>query len=468
MAASPALSDKYKGSLLGLAVCDALGTTLEFQKVGSFTPLTTIVGGGPFRLRPGQWTDDTSMALCMAESILDQGRLDLVDNLVRYASWYESGHLSPTGTCFDIGMTVRQSLNRFAKSKIGYSGATGENASGNGCLMRLAPAPLHLAAGAFGGGNCGTASASISVCNRGAVVAAIDASGESARTTHGSQISIDSCRYYAGLIIGALSGATKEVLLSDMFCPVTPSLWDETPLCPEVQEIAHGTFKSLNPPEIVASGYVIKAMEAALWAFHKTSTFEEGALTAANLGDDADTIAAIYGQLAGAYYGAQAIPNSWKQCCSFRVLIESMAVALVGMAQGAPADSPCFSGYRTVKTAYDHLEQAFRPIYRRISPCPTMYRSIEPLEQDKAAFIAEFKAKFLTPATTVTTSGEQSTASSTVVTAVDDAIRPDLEALLADFVAMIDDGKAKVAERTTSASNVPPTRPRIVLPPKKS
>jgi ADP-ribosyl-[dinitrogen reductase] hydrolase len=89
--------------MLGLAVCDALGTTLEFKAPGSFTPITDIMGGGPFGLKPGQWTDDTSMALCLAESLIEKRGFDPVDELERYVRWYRDGHLSSTGVCFDIG-----------------------------------------------------------------------------------------------------------------------------------------------------------------------------------------------------------------------------------------------------------------------------------------------------------------------------------------------------------------------------
>ena len=101
------LRDRYRGALLGLAVGDALGTTLEFKRPGSFAPITDMVGGGPFGLKPGQWTDDTSMALCLAESLVECRGFDPVDQLRRYCRWYREGHLSSTGRCFDIGNTTR-------------------------------------------------------------------------------------------------------------------------------------------------------------------------------------------------------------------------------------------------------------------------------------------------------------------------------------------------------------------------
>src|SRR5690349_21127318 len=114
--------ERYRGSLLGLAAGDALGTTLEFQPPGSFTPLDDIVGGGPFELRPGQWTDDTTMALCLAESLVECGGFDPVDQLRRYVRWYRQGYLSSTGLCFDIGNVTSSSLRRFEQTGEPYCG----------------------------------------------------------------------------------------------------------------------------------------------------------------------------------------------------------------------------------------------------------------------------------------------------------------------------------------------------------
>ena len=105
---------RYRGSLLGLAVGDALGTTLEFKSPGTFTPITDMVGGGPFNLEPGEWTDDTSMALCLAESLIEKEKFDPIDQMQRYLKWDREGYLSSNGKCFDIGMTVRNVLECIA------------------------------------------------------------------------------------------------------------------------------------------------------------------------------------------------------------------------------------------------------------------------------------------------------------------------------------------------------------------
>ena len=137
---------RFRGSLLGLAAGDALGTTLEFSIPGRFDPIDDMVGGGPFRLAPGQWTDDTSMALCLAESILEAG-WDPVDQLERYVRWMEDGLYSSTGRCFDIGRTVLTALGRFRRTGEPFPGSTDPNSAGNGSIMRGRRSPSDRGAG---------------------------------------------------------------------------------------------------------------------------------------------------------------------------------------------------------------------------------------------------------------------------------------------------------------------------------
>ena len=297
---------RYQGSLMGLAAGDAVGTTVEFMRPGSFPPVTDLVGGGPFRLKPGEWTDDTSMALCLADSLITCGGFDPGDQMDRYLRWRDDGYLSSNGRCFDIGITVSDALNRYRDTGEPFAGSTDPYSAGNGSLMRLAPVPLFFASDPEH---------------------AIHMSGESSRTTHGATTCIDACRYFGGLIVGAIQGESKQELLSPRYSPVA-GFWDRQSLCAEIDEIAAGSFKSKEAPEIVGSGYVVKSLEAALWAFHKSSTFEEGCLLAVNLGDDADTTAAIYGQIAGAFYGLDGIPPQWRELIAEGALITKLANGL--------------------------------------------------------------------------------------------------------------------------------------------
>jgi ADP-ribosyl-[dinitrogen reductase] hydrolase len=300
------LLDRYRGALLGLAAGDALGTTLEFRAPGTFEPIDDMHGGGPFNLRPGEWTDDTSMALCLAESLITCGEFDPVDQLARYVRWKREGYHSSNGTCFDVGGTVRAALARFERYSEPWSGSTDEFSAGNGSIMRLAPVPLFFAR---------------------TPGIAIARSADSSRTTHGAREAIDACRYLAGLIIGALQGTSKDDLLAPLFTPIS-ALWIREPLAPKVHAVAAGSFLEREPPEIRGSGYVVESLEAALWAFAKSRSFEHGALLAVNLGDDADTTGAVYGQIAGAYYGARAIPEKWRSKLAHRETLESFAERL--------------------------------------------------------------------------------------------------------------------------------------------
>ena len=307
---TPTTLDRFRGCLLGLAAGDALGTALEFKPPGAFEPITDMVGGGPFRLEPGQWTDDTSMALCLATSLIEQGSFDPADQMRRYVRWWREGYLSSTGRCFDIGITVQGALSRFERDGDPYAGSTDPNTAGNGSLMRLAPAPM-----AFSGDPS----------------EAISMAAASSRTTHGARAAVDACRYFAGLLVGALAGVDRETLLSPGYCPVE-GLWEREPLVEEIARIAGGSFKELDPPDIQGTGYVVRSLEAALWAFHRSDTFRDGALLAANLGDDADTTAAIYGQLAGACYGGEGIPAEWREQLAMAGEITTMADGLFQLA----------------------------------------------------------------------------------------------------------------------------------------
>ena len=283
--------DRYRGCLLGLAVGDALGTTLEFRPPGTFRPIDDMVGGGPFGLEPGQWTDDTSMAVCLAESLIESRGFDASDQMKRYVRWHKEGHLSSTGKCFDIGNTTLDALMRFRRTGDPFAGSDHPRAAGNGSLMRLAPVPMFFAANPR---------------------EAVNRAAESSPTTHGALEAVDACRYFAGLLVSALHGAEKDTLLEPDHCPAE-GIWDTSPLTAKVSTVAGGSFKHREPPEIRGTGYVVETLEAALWAFHKSTSFREGALLAVNLGDDADTTGAIYGQIAGAYYGADGIPSEWRE-----------------------------------------------------------------------------------------------------------------------------------------------------------
>ncbi len=298
--------ERYRGCLLGLAAGDALGSAIEFQSPGSFMPLTDMIGGGPFKLQPGEWTDDTSLALCLAESLLERQGFDPVDQLERYVLWYREGHLSSTGACFDIGGTTRRAIERFERTREPFCPPGEARWASNGSLMRLAPVPMAYAR---------------------RPAEALKQAAASSRTTHGATVAVDACRYLAALLVGALAGTPKQLLLAPGYAP-WPGGWQTQPLAPEIDEIAQGSFRRRQPPQIAGTGNAARCLEAAVWAFDRTASFREGCLLAVNLGDDADTTGAVYGQLAGALYGAQGIPATWRERLARRELIEALAEGL--------------------------------------------------------------------------------------------------------------------------------------------
>jgi ADP-ribosylglycohydrolase len=252
------------------------------------------------------------MALCLAESLVEMRRFDPVDQLTRYVRWWRHGHRSSIGHCFDIGMATRAALRRFARTGQAYPGDAAPDAAGNGPLMKLAPVVLAYAAHP---------------------AAAVRFAALSARTTHGAPQAADACRYFAGLLVGALRGEPHARLLDATFEPF-PGAWRSSPLHPAVDAVAGGSFRRKQPPAIRGTGYVVDALEAALWAFATTDTYEAAVLAAVNLGDDADTTAAIVGQLAGAAYGVDAIPPRWRA----RLVMHDDIVALADALRALSAE----------------------------------------------------------------------------------------------------------------------------------
>jgi ADP-ribosyl-[dinitrogen reductase] hydrolase len=293
------LLDRYRGCLLGLACGDAVGTTVEFSPRGSFAPVTDMAGGGPFNLQAGQWTDDTSMALCMAASLTHCKGFDAVDQMNRYVNWWRYGYYSSTGECFDIGMTTAAALQRYLNTGDPVAGSREPHAAGNGSLMRLAPVVLFY--------------------HPDAEQARVHAR-RSSELTHAADEAIGCCELFADILINALSGATKDALVRGS---------SAIPRAPSIAAIERGDYLTKAAGAINGSGYCVESLEAALWCFAKTETFEQAVLSAANLGDDADTTAAIVGQLAGAHYGVAGIPAHWLEQLHMRDEISSLAQALL-------------------------------------------------------------------------------------------------------------------------------------------
>lgn len=291
-----AVQDRALGALLGLAVGDAIGTTIEFSTKPDRAVLADMVGGGPFGLKAGQWTDDTAMALALGDSLLADPALDPGDLMCRFVSWYRDGAYSCTGACFDIGGTTAAALRRFERTGDPFAGSTDPSSAGNGSIMRLAPVAIR---------HWRDRDTMLRVAR------------DQSRTTHGAAEAVEACETLADLLGAAIRGVTvHELVESEAACRV------------------RGFRPGQCRHEVRGTGYVVACLHAALWAVSRTSTFRDAVLLAANLGEDADTTAAVTGQIAGAVYGASAIPKEWLGKLAWRERIEKLASELSKGAQG--------------------------------------------------------------------------------------------------------------------------------------
>jgi ADP-ribosyl-[dinitrogen reductase] hydrolase len=294
---TPAIQDRSRGALLGLAVGDAIGTTLEFARRDSKPPVTGMVGGGPFQLKPGQWTDDTAMALALADSLLANPNLDATDLMRRFVAWHRKGEYSCTGRCFDIGVTTRQALARFEQDGNPFAGSRDPMSAGNGSLMRLSPVAIRHWQ------------------DRAALA---DVAARQSQTTHAALEAVAACVAFADMLADAIAGQSKTEVLGAT----------RNSNAPAIAAIVGGSWRGKARDAISSSGYVAHSLEAALWCVGRTSDFASAVLLAANLGDDADTVAAITGQLAGALYGASGIPAEWLDKLAWRERMTTAADAL--------------------------------------------------------------------------------------------------------------------------------------------
>jgi ADP-ribosyl-[dinitrogen reductase] hydrolase len=291
--AADQMRERYRGLLLGLALGDALGASLQHRRPGSYTPVADLLGGGPYELPRGAWSDDTALALVTAESLLACGGFDGRDFVQRAQRWQREGHLSATGQCLGISAATAAALAQ--------AGWSGKPYAGSHDPARAHKEPLVRA---------------------GVVAAwalpdpeqAIRLAAEAARPTHQAPVALDACRYWAAIVIGLLRGTPRLELLAPNYTPA-PGLWERHPLKAEVAAVAAGSWRRLGEPasglEPVADGNAAEGLALALWALARGRSYRDTVLTAVNLGLDADTNGALVGQLAGALYGASSLPPAW-------------------------------------------------------------------------------------------------------------------------------------------------------------
>jgi len=301
------LRDRYHGLMLGLAAGDACGQAATHRRPGTFAPLGDLLGGGPYELPRGAWGDKTAMALGLAESLVETDRADTADQLARYLRWQREGHLSATGQCVGISAETARALAQAQWTRQPLAGSHDPARPGKEPLARIGPAVALFLAD---------------------TEQALEAAVEAARVTHQAPATLDAVRYLAGLLAGALQGASKAELLRPMFSPVE-GYWQRHPLRPEIAAVARGGWSEKAPARIFGGGQAAAALEAALWCFDRGRSFREAVLAAANLGGDADVTAALTGQLAGAHYGAAGIPAAWRESIALRPTVLALADGLL-------------------------------------------------------------------------------------------------------------------------------------------
>lgn len=299
------VDDRYRGCLLGLAVGDALGAPVEFSMRGAFAPITDLVAGGPFALEAGEWTDDTSMALCLGVSLVESGEYDPHDVMRRWLRWQQTGYLSSTGRCFDIGTTTAQALREYKAAPVIFTGDRGKYTAGNGALMRLAPLALAYALD----------------WDRAQLLCE-----EQARLTHGGE-AIGASAILGFCLAALLCGAKKEHL-SNLLRTRKWTRNGAELLTPALQRLVRGDYLTLSADHIDASGYCVDTLRAALWAFYQEETYAASVLKVVNLGGDTDTTGAVCGALCGAHYGATGIPSHWVERTAYSPAIAILASAL--------------------------------------------------------------------------------------------------------------------------------------------
>jgi ADP-ribosyl-[dinitrogen reductase] hydrolase len=305
--AARTLRDRYQGAILGLACGDALGAVTELQPSKSFAPITEMVGGGHWQLPPGAWTDDTAMALCLAESLLTCDGFDAKDQLNRYVDWQRNGYLSSTDQCIGIGAAVAKALSTAQWS--------GKLMAGSHDPKLIDPEPVARA---------GIVALFASDAPQRVFVWAAD----SARLTHQAPGVLDACRCYAALVLAALRGANVDTLV-----PTAATLLREyhgKPLTPRLaQWMDAKAYPAASQSQV---GNALSALTTALWALGVRRGYRDGLLRLVNLGGRADAHGALFGLLAGALYGAAKIPPAWRGVLAKRELLEATADRLLAAA----------------------------------------------------------------------------------------------------------------------------------------
>ena len=292
------MNEKILGGIFGLCVADAIGVPVEFNSRETLArnPVNDMYGYGTYNQPPGTWSDDTSMTLCLMDSLTSG--LDYSDIMRKFQSWVDKGEYTPHGEVFDIGIATRKALQRFTDgTEPLMCGGTSEYDNGNGSLMRILPLAFYLSA--------------MKIKND----EFFDIIHDVSALTHAHKRSQIACGIYLSVAMEMLGGRRNidsGITAAKRYCN---GYYGDKPEYEEELEhferIFSNGFEDLPPEDIKSSGYVVHTLEAALWCLLNTDSYESCVLKAVNLGDDTDTVAAVAGGLAGILYGIHSIPDRW-------------------------------------------------------------------------------------------------------------------------------------------------------------
>lgn len=276
------LRNVFRGAFIGGAIGDAIGLTNELCFAPHIRTMDGIVGGGIFAVEPGTWTDDTSLMLCVADSLIAQHGFDANDQATRFVRWWRDGYLACGGRTYDIGNVTTMALFHYMQTGNPYSQVTSEHAAGTGAMIRMVPLGLCFAT---------QPTALVAYATRGSLI------------THAAPSAVCVSQLIALMAARALFCTDKQQLFAEA--------WPCAPLHDAVYPVMAGSYRTLHPPQIINSTYVVRTLESVLWSLWHHDSYRSGVLALANLGGRSGAACTTYGQIAGAWYGEAAIPVQW-------------------------------------------------------------------------------------------------------------------------------------------------------------
>ena len=299
--------EKVKAVVIGHAVGNALGVPVEFASREELdkTPVTDMEGYGTYPVPAGAWSDDTSMSLCALDALGRYG-LDYDRVMINFGKWYYNDEFTSTGEMFDVGNTCSIAIENYVVGKKSYleCGRSGERDNGNGSLMRIHPVVLYLA------------NKDIPIEEKIEIVHTMSA------LTHAHNRSKIGCGIYAFILWELLQNSSIEAMKVGL--EKAANFYQGQPELVHYKRLFEKTF-IITPRNVIKSGgYIVHALEAAVWCLLTTNSYKDAVLKAVNLGDDTDTVAVVTGGLAGALYGYNAIPEDWRDALLKRDYIEKL------------------------------------------------------------------------------------------------------------------------------------------------